>query len=446
MVAVTATLLALAVLAPTAGAAAKTVKVGDKCAKAGDKAKAANNVNVVCTKTNKGLRWGVVKAATTTTVKPTSTTAPKVKLDTKNPVRIVFVGGESGPTAGVVKEAMLGVRSAIADIEAHGGVLGRAIKVEIVDDAGDPTQAVSALQRYLASHDKPDFVIPGVSSTEALALVPVLSREKIISMNNAASPLLDKPSDYPFHFGYSVTAAGLEAGLPSILKGMNVHKLGVLTPNDAYGKSIVSAVLAVFAGNPDIDINVEQFNPADLDVSISYQRVVDGKPDAIFFEAIGDPALRMVQARTSVNTDIPGIAGYGVSGVIATVLDKPKYLRNLRMQAFRFQQYIPAAQRSPITNRFFTQVNTRGGVPTSILTPGLFWDVTQVMAAGANQAGTTKAADVKELFESSKFKVPPLLMWTKHGWTENSHFPKPPAIDFGAIKPGPLVDGMFKGD
>ena len=63
-----------------------------------------------------------------------------------------------------------------------------------------------------------------------------------------------------------------------------------------------------------------------------------------------------------------------------------------------------------------------------------------------DQAGTTKAADVKELFESSKFKFPPLLMWTKHGWTESSHFPKPPAIDFGAIKPGPLVDGMFKGD
>jgi hypothetical protein len=79
-----------------------------------------------------------------------------------------------------------------------------------------------------------------------------------------------------------------------------------------------------------------------------------------------------------------------------------------------------------------------------VLTPGLFWDVTQVLTAAANEAGSTDGEAVSEVLEGDDFEFPELMMWSQHGYTADRHFPDPAPEDFTAITPGPVVNGMFQ--
>ncbi len=375
-----------------------------------------------------------------------TTAATSDQLDDSDPVKILFVAGATGPTAASVADAQRAIEASIADIESRGGVLGRTVKLEVLDTGGDPTQAVSVLQGYLSQNDAPDFVIPGISSAEALALVPLLTREKIVSMNNAANPDLNNPGEYPYHFGYSATSEGLQAGLPDLLQKMDVKSLAVIVPNNAYGTSIADAVQNVLR-DTDVTTTVELFNPEDLDISVSYERAISGNPDAVFFEAIGDITQRLVEARLAVGaTDIPTIAGFGISSIGGGPADwaDPAALENLVMQVFRFQVYTPPEEYTDVQRRFFENMEAHGGLTSNVLTPGLFWDVAQVLAAAANEAGSTDADAVKEVLESDSFEFPELMMWSQHGYTADRHFPDPVPDDFTAIAPSPMVNGMFK--
>jgi len=377
-----------------------------------------------------------------------ATAASSGELDDSDPVRILFVAGATGPTAASVADAKLAIEASIADIESRGGILGRTIDLEVLDTGGDPTQAVSVFQRYLSESDPPDFVIPGISSAEALALVPQLTRERIVSMNNAANPDLNNPDEYPYHFGYSATAEGLQTGLPGHLEEMGVERLAVIVPNNAYGISISDAVNNLLA-DTGVETTVELFNPEDLDISVSYERAISGDPDAVFFEAIGDITQRLVETRLAVDaTDIPTIAGFGISSIGGGPAEwaDPAALENLVMQVFRFQVFTAPENYTDVQQRFFENIDARGGLTSNVLTPGLFWDVAQVLAAAANEAGSTDADAVKEVLESGSFEFPELMMWTQHGYTADRHFPDPAPEDFTAITPGPVVNGMFQSE
>ena len=234
--------------------------------------------------------------------------------------------------------------------------------------------------------------------------------------------------------------------LPDLLTEMGVETLAVITPNDAYGTSISDAVAARLEGT-DIEMTVEQFNPADLDISVSYERAIENSPDAVFFEAIGDITQRLVETRLAVGaTDIPTIAGFGVSSIGGGPADwaDPDALENLEMQVFRFQRFVLPEEYSDVQTRFFAEIEELGGLTSNVLTPGLFWDVVHMVAAASNQAGSTDGDAVKEVLESESFEIPELMMWSDHGYTPERHFPDPPAEDFSAINPGPVVNGMFQ--
>ncbi len=372
--------------------------------------------------------------------------ATSVKLDNSHPVKILFVGGFTGPTSKSVNDAKVAMEASIDDVEEHGGIDGRTVKLETLDTTGDPTQAVSVLQRYVTQNAKPDFVVPAISSTEALAMVPLLTREKIVSMNNAANPALNSPNKYPYHFGYSLTSKDLQAALPGRLKEMNVKKLAVITPKDAYGTSIADGLKETLAGT-GVELTVEEFNPADLDISVSYQRAISGHPDAVFFEAIGDITQRLVETRLSVGaTNIPTIAGFGISSIGGGPADwaDPAALKNLTMEVFRFQKYVPPEQYTDVQKRFFAHMAAHGGLTSNVLTPGLFWDVIQVLAKAANDAGSTDGDAVKKVLESATFKFPELMMYSHHGYSADDHFPKPTLDDLSFTTPGPMVKGMFQ--
>lgn len=361
------------------------------------------------------------------------------------PVRILFVAGKSGPTAKIVSEVTQGLEAGIAEVNDSGGADGRKLELEVLDTGGDQTRAVSELQRRLAQGTKPDLVIPGVSSVESLAMMPLLTREKIVSINNAASPALNKPAEYTYHFGYTPPSDRQQAGLADGLQMLGAKSVVALVGNDAYGKTMGDAVTSNLKGT-GIDVKLETFNLADLDLSISYERAISSKPDAVFFEAIGDPAQRLVEARLAVGaTDIPTIGGFGIN---STNGGPSKFAteaanENLYTEIFAAQQYVAPEKRSPILKTFFERMEAVGGVANSVQSPFIFFDIVRIYAAAANEADSTDAEAVATALEGD-MTYPELTLWKNHHWTSDDHFPNPSKDEYAVVPRGELVDGMFK--
>jgi branched-chain amino acid transport system substrate-binding protein len=87
---------------------------------------------------------------------------------------------------------------AVDQANAKGGIKGRKIALEIEDDQCEPTPAVAAIQKILAS-GKPIAIMGAVCSSATLAIAPIAESNKVVLISPATtSPLLTNAGDYIF--------------------------------------------------------------------------------------------------------------------------------------------------------------------------------------------------------------------------------------------------------
>ncbi|MFT4011816.1 MAG: ABC transporter substrate-binding protein [Paracoccus sp. (in: a-proteobacteria)] len=374
--------------------------------------------------------------------------APGQGTAEESPVRVVFIGGFTGPLAQNLAAIKIGVDAAAADLNSRGGILGRPVEVVNLDSGGDPTKTVSLFQQYVSRNDKPQLVLAGNTSNEALALTPLFTRQKVISFAPGAHQSLNDPKSYPYHFGIAVTTDRLQEALPHELERMGVKRLAIVTPLDAYGSSIVKSISDV-VGAAGIEVKAYQFDPKDLDVTGIFDRAIADAPDAFYIEGNGDVVQRMARARVEVNgTHIPLIFGNSAGATNGGHMSwaSGDALKNVRVQTTYVTRYADPDDYSEPQKRFFG--NAAEGVMDkgiSIVGPAYFFDSIQIYASAAEQAGSVDPDKVKAVLESDGFAVPELITWSDlGGYSADRHFPNPPLEDFVFIGPSPVVMGMFK--
>jgi branched-chain amino acid transport system substrate-binding protein len=78
-----------------------------------------------------------------------------------------------------------GAELAVADLNKAGGVLGRQVRLELLDDEGQPKNAAAA--RKLAANRNVIGVIGPSSSASVRAALPILERAKLVTISPSAS-------------------------------------------------------------------------------------------------------------------------------------------------------------------------------------------------------------------------------------------------------------------
>jgi len=104
-----------------------------------------------------------------------------------------FVSGSQGAKA---------MRLAVKELNQAGGVLGRPLELIVVDDEMNPEKGAAAIER-LATVDKVDFFVGGMSSSVHLAQIPLMKQYgKITLWSGSASSKVEralKDQDWFFH-------------------------------------------------------------------------------------------------------------------------------------------------------------------------------------------------------------------------------------------------------
>jgi branched-chain amino acid transport system substrate-binding protein len=149
------------------------------------------------------------------------------------PIKIAVVDAQSGSASDLGQFEYRGVKLAVGQANAAGGVDGRKITLSLLDDQGDPTVGTE-LARKIASQG--DVAMLGTAeSAVTLAMAPILQSEQIPNITSGQSTKL-LALNSPYLFLNGPTGLTYDSTLAKYLvQTKGYKKIAMLTNNDSYG-------------------------------------------------------------------------------------------------------------------------------------------------------------------------------------------------------------------
>ncbi len=237
----------------------------------------------------------------------------------KAPV-LVGLDGEFGLENSFSAQAIeLGLRTAIAEINAAGGVLdGRLIELVTKDNRAIPARGISNIAEFAAM---PNLVavFGGRFSPVLIAQLPGIKEAKLpwLVAWAAANPIIENGMQPNYVFRLSLRD-GL--AMPKLLQSAQKRgfdKVGLLLPNSAWGNSNLAAAEKYMLGvkNQKI-VDIAWFNFKDTTLIKQYQALKDAGAKAVVLVANDEEGVTLVRevATLPPSQRMPIISHWGITG------------------------------------------------------------------------------------------------------------------------------------
>ena len=186
--------------------------------------------------------------------------------------------------------------------EVKGGVYGNKIEMITVDTAYKIPEAQAAVQKFVLQ-DKVDMIATW-GAGEGLAAKPIIQKNKIPTINYSTSwELLQKPVDYMYlPFGsYKMDCHAVLEYIKAIHKGKEAPKVGLLTYNNAYGRSIHEPS-EEYAKELGINIVAkEEFPPKTVDLNTELLRLQKAGAEYVFMQMLPSAIITAFKSADRIN-------------------------------------------------------------------------------------------------------------------------------------------------
>ncbi len=186
--------------------------------------------------------------------------------------------------------------------EVKGGVYGSKIEMILVDTAYKVPEAQAAVQKF-ALQDKVDMIATW-GAGEGLAAKPIVQKYKIPAINYSTSwEILEKPIEYMYlPFGsYKMDCHAILEYVKAIHKGKESPKIGLLTYNNAYGRSIHEPSKE-YAKKLNVEIvAIEEFPPKTVDLNTELLRLQKAGAEYIFMQMLPSAIVTAFKGADRIN-------------------------------------------------------------------------------------------------------------------------------------------------
>lgn len=186
--------------------------------------------------------------------------------------------------------------------EVKGGVFGQKIEMITVDTAYKVPEAVAAVQKFVLQ-DKVDMIATW-GAGEGLAAKPIVQRYKIPTINYSTSwEIMEKPIGYMYlPFGsYKMDCYAVLEYIKAVHKGKEAPKVGLLTYNNAYGRSIHEPSKE-YAKQLGINIvAIEEFPPKIVDLNTELLRLQKAGAEYVFMQMLPSAIITAFKSADRIN-------------------------------------------------------------------------------------------------------------------------------------------------
>jgi branched-chain amino acid transport system substrate-binding protein len=172
-----------------------------------------------------------------------------------------------------------GAELAVKEINAQGGVLGRQVKLEILDDQGKPNEAASAAQKLAANGDVVAVIGPS-STASSGAAIPILEKAKLVAISPSASTG-SLVTDNKYFFIMSLPAHVYGPSVPEYAVKKGAKSLAILNVKDDWGES-VTKISKEWAEQNNVPVVAEaSYTQGARDFKAQLTSLLDKKPEAL---------------------------------------------------------------------------------------------------------------------------------------------------------------------
>jgi branched-chain amino acid transport system substrate-binding protein len=190
--------------------------------------------------------------------------------------------------------------------EVKGGVYGNKIDLTVVDHGYKVPEAVKYIKKF-CTEDKMDITATWDAGSGIMAK-PIIQKYKTPNINYSTyQGILKPPVDYAYlpYGSYIMDSYALLEYIKTLHKGSVPPKVGLLTYNNAYGKSIHGACKE-YAGKFNVNIvSIEQFPPKALDLNTEMLRLKHAGAQYIVMQCLPSAILMALQAADRINYKVP---------------------------------------------------------------------------------------------------------------------------------------------
>lgn len=232
------------------------------------------------------------KASDTTSA---TTAATDGGTDAGNEILVGLLDEQTGPTAAVQSAAGDGVRLAVDELNAKGGIDGRKIRLVTKDTGGDAAQSIRGVKEMDA--EGVVAVVGPVSGGMCAAVNGTYTELKLPGF--CLSPL-DLPAESPYMFGIGVELAQEDEQVFDFLGAEN-GKVGILAQKTAVLDTINAHVKAYAS---DLDVQIEQVETTDTSARAQMQNLIDAGVGGILLAPCGP--LTATAAKEAIDLGFKG--------------------------------------------------------------------------------------------------------------------------------------------
>jgi len=190
--------------------------------------------------------------------------------------------------------------------EVKDGVGGNQINLTIADHAYKVPEAVKKVKEWCTSGDM--VMIATWDAGSGIMVKPIIQQYKIPNINYSTyQGILNPPIDYAYlPFGsYVMDCHAVLEYIKTIHKGSEPPKVGLLTYNNAYGKSIHEPSKKFAADNNINIVAVEEFPPQALDLNTEILRLKKSGAEYVFVQMLPSAIIMALQSADRGNYDVP---------------------------------------------------------------------------------------------------------------------------------------------
>lgn len=303
----------------------------------------------------------------------------------------------------------LGLKVAIAEINANGGVLGgRPLELVSKDHRSIPARGIRNLEEF-ATQPNLVAVFGARFSPVIIEQLPKIKELQLpfMAVWSSADPIVENNMQPNYVFRLSLRDS---LAMPKMLQAASqrgLHKVGLLLTNTAWGRSNQAAAQKyVLSNNQTKIVETAWYNWKDQTLLTQYQKLLAAGAQAILLVANDDEAAILVREMAALPADkrVPILSHWGISGGEFVKMAGPA-LQEVDLtviQTFSFFNLDPAALGKFM--KYLAAVSEIKKVDEIRAPVGVAhaYDMLHILAKAINLAGSTERSKIRNALEKVK--------------------------------------------
>lgn len=189
--------------------------------------------------------------------------------------------------------------------EVKGGIGGKKIELTVVDHAYKVPEGLKHVKKFCEERVS---MIATWDTGLGIQTKPIIQQYKIPTINfSVGQDILKPPIDYMYlPFGtYKLDSYAVLEYIKAIHKGKEPPKVGLLTYNNPYGKTIHEPSKEYAAKHGINLVGIEEFPPATVDLSTQLLKLKQAGAEYIFLQILPSSIISALKAADKINYNVP---------------------------------------------------------------------------------------------------------------------------------------------